>query len=57
MPAGRQPTRQVIATVGDSGAEVTIWGELRCGVPDAGRCHIEVYGSETGGNVYEIAAQ
>jgi len=47
----------VIATVGDSGAEVTIWGELRCGVPDAGRCHIEVYGSETGGNVYEIAAQ
>lgn len=55
--SGERDLSEVIATLGDSGAEVTIWGELACGVPDAGGCHIEVYRIETGGNLYEIVAE
>lgn len=38
----------------DSGETIKIWGELNCGVPDAGGCHIEVYRIEAAGQVYEI---
>lgn len=55
--SGERDLSEVIATLGDSGAEITIWGEMTCGVPDAGGCHIEVYRIETGGNLYEIAAE
>lgn len=38
----------------DSGEMIKIWGELNCGVPDAGGCLIEVYRIEAAEQIYEI---
>lgn len=52
--SGERDLVDVIASLRGSGELMRIWGEVMCGVPDAGGCHIEVYRIETGGEVYEI---
>ena len=52
--SGERDMVDVIATLRGSGTVVRIWGEMMCGVPDAGGCHIEVYRIETSDQVYEI---
>jgi len=46
----------VIASLRDSQQVVRLWGQLRCGVPDAGGCHIAVERIEAGDQVYEMTA-
>lgn len=52
--SGERELSEAIVSLRDSGAEVTIWGSLTCGVPDAGGCRIEVTRMESGGVVYEM---
>jgi putative hemolysin len=51
---GERDLADVIASLRDSGRMVRIWGEMTCGVPDAGGCHIEVHRIEDGVEVYQI---
>jgi putative hemolysin len=44
----------VIITLRGSDVEIKIWGQLMCGVPDAGGCQITIYRIEAGDEVYEI---
>lgn len=52
--SGERDLAEVILALRDSGTPVRIWGEVLCGVPDAGGCSIQVYKIETDGEVYEI---
>jgi putative hemolysin len=51
---GERDLSKAIAELREGGEIVRIWGEMVCGVPDAGGCHIEVNRIESGGEVYEI---
>jgi len=53
--SGERELVPVIERLRGSDLEVTIWGVLMCGVPDAGGCHIAVQRLEAGDEVYEIA--
>lgn len=52
--SGERDLNEAIAALRDTGQEVVIWGEVNCGVPDAGGCHIEVYRLGVGEEIYEI---
>jgi len=52
--SGERDLSEVITALRDTGQEVFIWGNVVCGVPDAGGCHIEVYRIEAGEDIYEI---
>ena len=52
--SGERDLSEVITALRDTGQEVLIWGNVICGVPDAGGCHIEVYRIEAGEDIYEI---
>jgi hypothetical protein len=52
--SGERDLGDVITTLRGSGEVVRIWGEVMCGVPDAGGCRIDVNKIETGSEVYEI---
>lgn len=52
--SGERDLDGVITGLRDTGQEVVIWGEVLCGVPDAGGCHIEVYRLQVGEEIYEI---
>ena len=54
---GERDLSDAINSLQDTGEEVRIWGQLICGVPDAGGCRIEVYRIETSSQVYEITPQ
>lgn len=53
--SGELDLSDVITSLRDTGQEVLIWGDVVCGVPDAGGCHIEVYRIEVGEDIYEIS--
>lgn len=53
--SGERDLSDVITSLRDTGQEVLIWGDVVCGVPDAGGCHIEVYRIEVGEEIYEIS--
>ena len=53
--SGERDLSEVITALRDTGHEVIIWGNVVCGVPDAGGCHIEVYRIEVGEDIYEIS--
>jgi putative hemolysin len=52
--SGERDLNEAIAASRNTGQEVVIWGEVICGVPDAGGCHIEVYRLGVGDEIYEI---
>jgi putative hemolysin len=52
--SGERDLRDIIIACRENEAEVRIWGDMMCGVPDAGGCHIEVYKVATSDEVYEI---
>lgn len=52
--SGERDLADVVVGLRDGGQLIRIWGEVTCGVPDAGGCHIEAYRIETGSEVYEI---
>ncbi len=54
VESGERDLNAVIASLHGSGKTVRIWGDVSCGVPDAGGCHIEASRIEVEGQVYEI---
>ncbi len=52
--SGERDLNEVITSLRDTGQEVVIWGEVNCGVPDAGGCRIEIYRLEAGEEIYEL---
>jgi hypothetical protein len=52
--SGERDLSEVIVSLRDNGTIVRIWGQVMCGVPDAGGCHIEVYRIEADGEDFEI---
>jgi putative hemolysin len=54
VESGERDLNEVIFTLRESGEMLRIWGEVMCGVPDAGGCRIEVDKIESGGEVHEI---
>ncbi|MBN1310298.1 MAG: DUF333 domain-containing protein [Anaerolineae bacterium] len=53
-PGGERDLADEIAALRSNGQIVRIWGEMMCGVPDAGGCQIRVWKIEAGDAVYEI---
>jgi len=53
-PDGELQLADEIAALRNSGQTVRIWGEMMCGVPDTGGCHIALWKIEAGDMVYEI---
>jgi hypothetical protein len=53
--SGERDLSGVIADLRDGAGVLRIWGQMICGVPDAGGCHIEVYRIEAGDQDYKIA--
>jgi len=52
--SGERDLSDPISMLRDSGGLIRVWGEMTCGVPDAGGCRIEAYRIESGGQVYEL---
>jgi hypothetical protein len=52
--SGERDLAEAIVNLRDSGTPLRIWGEVMCGVPDAGGCSIQIYRIETDDEVYEI---
>lgn len=52
--SGELALAEIIAGLRDSQQKLRLWGELSCGVPDAGGCHIAVDRIEAGDQVYEL---
>ena len=52
--SGERDLAGAIVALRDGGDVVRIWGELTCGMPDAGSCRIEVFRIESSDQVYEI---
>jgi putative hemolysin len=53
--SGERDLSDVITSLRDTGQELLIWGDLTCGLPDAGGCQIEIYRIEVGEEIYEIS--
>ncbi|MBN1120673.1 MAG: hypothetical protein JXJ17_06310 [Anaerolineae bacterium] len=54
MPDGDLVLDEIIAGLRDTGSKVSVWGEMTCGVPDAGGCQIQVTKLKANGEVHEI---
>jgi hypothetical protein len=54
MPDGDLVLDEIIAGLRDTGTKVSVWGEMTCGIPDAGGCQIQVTKLKANGEVHEI---